>query len=186
MDYHTDLTGFGVSALQCKAVFGQTRFPSLCTWIDPLKVTILGHVFWYECEEPFVYRLFLSDYVWGSQIMICDLRTTSVYQVNCCKAVTLCLKWNYSHIKFLATDRILFISQWKLVQTGLNVMYCKTAFSESCEIEEHMLLPFLEICLNRDADRGWFASIHKFWSWRKVPIYLTAVRNKILYLATQE
>lgn len=65
-------------------------------------------------------------------------------------------------------------------------MYYKTAFSESCEIGKHMLLPFLEICLNRDAGRGWFASIHKFWSWRKVPIYLTAERNEILCLPTQE
>lgn len=45
MDYCADLNGFRVSELQLKAIFGQTRFLSLYTWIDPLKVIILGHVF---------------------------------------------------------------------------------------------------------------------------------------------
>lgn len=30
-------------------------------------------------------------------------------------------------------------------------MFCKTVFLESCEIEKHMLLPFLEIHLNHGA-----------------------------------
>lgn len=45
MDYCADLSGFRVSELQLKAVFGQTRFPSLYTWIDPAKVIVLGCVF---------------------------------------------------------------------------------------------------------------------------------------------
>lgn len=66
MNYCTDLSGFRASELQLKAMCGQTRFPSLYTWIDPLQVIILGHLLQYECQmrqKPFVYRLFLSDYV---------------------------------------------------------------------------------------------------------------------------
>lgn len=44
MNYCTDLSGFRASELQLKAMCGQTRFPSLYTWIDPLQVIILGHL----------------------------------------------------------------------------------------------------------------------------------------------
>lgn len=45
MDYCADLSVFRVSELQLKAMCGQTRFPSFYTWIDALKVIILGHLF---------------------------------------------------------------------------------------------------------------------------------------------
>lgn len=56
-------SGFRMSELQLKAVFGQMRFLSFYTWVGALKV-ILGHVFYYKCQmrwELFAQNLFLSD-----------------------------------------------------------------------------------------------------------------------------
>lgn len=61
---------------------------------------------------------------------------------------------------------------------GLDVMYCKSALPERWELEKHILLPFLGICFNCGDDRTWVTSTYKFGSWRKVPIYFTAVRNQ--------